>query len=153
MTYAAMRLQISQTVGLRAKLEIILDLIIEIMRSIRDFSVYHEITFGEILFFLYVFGRTLWYLVFGVESTFNYYFSERAWTLIFVGCSVVHLIAFFFKQTKIRAIVILFYAVIWMFLAFLAAIAQTKTPAFPGYIVFVLGSVYVAVRLWTDKKN
>lgn len=153
MTIAAMRLQLSQTIGLRAKLETIFDLLIEILRSVRDFSVFHGITFGEILFFLYVFGRTLWYLVVGVESTFNYYFSETTWMLIFVACSVVHLVAFFFKGTKFRAIVILFYAVIWTFLALLAAIAQVRTPAVPSYCVFALGSIYIAVRLWTDKKN
>lgn len=153
MTIATMRLQLAQSIGLRAKLETILDLLIEILRSVRDFSVFHEITFGEMLFFLYVFGRTLWYLVVGVESSFDYYFSEIAWTMIFVGCSVIHLIAFFFKRSRIRAVVILFYAVIWVFLAILAAIAQVRTPAVPTYCVSALGSVFIAVRLWMEAKK
>lgn len=153
MTFTTMKMQLTQTIGIKAKLEYILDLLIEILRSVRDYSVFHEITFGEILFFLYVFGRAAWYLSIGVEATFNYYFSERTWTFLFVAISVVHLGTFFLKETKIRAVIVLIYAMIWMFLAFLAAIAQTKTPAVPSYCVFALGSIYVAVRLWTEERK
>ena len=153
MNLAIMKMELTQTVGIKAKVEYALDLLIEILRSVRDYSVFHEINFGETLFFLYVLGRTLWYLTVGVESTFSYYLTEQTWTGVFLACSLFHFAAFFFKGTKIRASVILVYAVIWAFLALLAAIAQTKTPAVPGYSVFALGSVYVAVCLWTEKRD
>lgn len=148
-----MKLELSQSVGIKAKLESAIDLVLEILRSVRDFSVFHEITFGEILFFLYVFTRSIWYLCFGVSATFDYYFSDQTWVLIFIICSVAHFVSFFFESVRPRAAIVLIYAVIWVFLALLAAFGQTKTPAVPTYLVFALGSIYIAVRLWTEKRD
>lgn len=154
MTFQTMKLELQQTIGIRAKLAYILDLVIQILLELKDFSVFHVITFGEtILLGLTVF-RAVWYAFYGVSNggNFDYYFSELTWICIFAGCSLAHLGSFFSSNARLRCLIILIYAVIWTFLAILAFVAGTSAPAVPTFSVFSLASIYLAVRLWHEKK-
>lgn len=154
MTFQTMKMQLVQTVGLKAKAEYILDLIIQILLELKDFSVFHVITFGETILLALTIFRAVWYAFFGVSNggNYDYYFSEFTWIFIFVGCSLAHLGSFFFKNVRVRCVIILVYAVIWTFLGMLAFAAGTTAPAVPTFAVFALASIYLAVRLWHENK-
>lgn len=154
MTFQAMKMHLQQTIGLKAKLEHAIDLIIEILLELKDFSVFHGITFGETILFALTIFRAVWYAFLGVTNggNFDYYFSELTWICIFAGCGLAHLVCFFITNIRARCLVILTYAVIWTFLGILAFVARTTAPAVPTFAVFALASIYLAVRLWHEKK-
>lgn len=153
MTFQTMKMELQQSVGLKAKAEYILDLLIEILLALKDFTVFHKITFGEVILFGLTSFRAVWYVIFGVtNNNFDYYFSEFTWTSIFVICGVVHTFSFFLKTIYLRILIILTYAFIWAFLGFLAAFAKTSAPAVPTFAVFTFASIFLAVRLWHENK-
>ena len=154
MNFTIMKLELNQTIGIKPKLEYILDLLIDLLLQITDFVVFHSITFGELMLFSLSIFRAVWFLFYGVSNggNYDYYFSELTWTVIFCSISVVHFLSFFFQKVWVRFVVFLVYAFIWCFLMFLAWFAGTTAPAVPTFAVFTLGCLYLAVRLWYENK-
>jgi len=146
--------RIEQNLGIKARLEKILDAIIEAIVNIDDFVLIKHISLSEIALFVIAFGRALWFVAFGVKNAnYDYYFSEGFWTVIFLSLSATHLTGFFLKSLRVRIIALYGYAFVWCFLAILAGLSGTYAPALPTLVVFTLFSLILIVRLSREEKE
>lgn len=169
-----MKLQISQSIGLRQKCEQLLDVLIEFIVRVTDYVVVRHITLAELILFAFSGGRAVWFLFFGVSNAnFNLFFSDRVWTTYFLACNALHFAGFFFtgwyfkgfsrgwlkiaprlfKPQTIRTHALYANALAWGVLIFLAAWSQTSAPAVPAYVVLFGSTFFCIVRLERAKTD
>lgn len=120
--------------------------IVERIVAISDYFIFEKrISLSEGLLFLVAALRTPWFIFLGVnQPSYDYIFPDFTWILIFAGLSGAHFAAFFFKSLKFRCAVVCLYGSLWLFLAIIAGLNRTTSPAIPTLLPLAFASSFLA---------
>lgn len=147
-----LNIHLSQNIELKAKLEALVDALIDLIVRFNDYSILRHITLAEATLFLLAALRAIWFILFGVENAnYDYVLSDRIWTVLFSSSALLHFVGFFFKHLKIRIWSIYLYSFMWSFLMVLAVYSRTTAPDPPALAVLTGLSLIVIVRLKREK--
>ena len=148
MNLTMMKLELNQHVGIKAKVEYLLDVLTDAVVNVSDFLAYKHIKLSEGILFGLAFCRAIWFLFFGVENAnYGYFFPDWVWIIVFVTAAGIHSVGFFGKTCALRIVAAYFYTGIWGFLTVLAVLSKTSAPAVPTLGVLALISFLMIIRL------
>lgn len=130
------------------------DALIDIVISFTDyFIVEQHVTLSEAALFAIAITRAIWIPIFGVNNT-NYELlgGETIWFFIYLTLTISHMAAFFTRRVFIRFMVCCFHSFIWLFLSLIMLMSGSRSVAVPMLMVLMGLSVFIAVRLYRDKR-
>lgn len=149
-----MKIELSQQVGVKQKLEYLLDVFIEKIIDVGDFLFYKHVTLSEVILYGLALFRAIWFSIFGVENAnYEYFFPDWVWIVIFVLVTLIHTVGFFIARCSLRVISAYCYTFIWGFLTALAAYSGTNAPAVPTLSILSLLGFVMIIRLTREYKK
>lgn len=141
-----------QELGIRGRIEQLLDLFIDYLASIKEYLIYKHITLFEAFLFGQAVLRGIWLAIFGLGNTgFNYYFGPWFWIALYSLAAVIHGLGFFLGWFNARIAAMYLHGFLWLFLTVLAGVSGITVPAAPNFLLFTIFSLIVIVRLLREK--
>jgi hypothetical protein len=131
-----------------------LDALIDIVISFTDyFIVEQHVTLSEASLFAIAVTRTIWIIVFGVNSeNYEMLWGYETWFFIYLALTLAHVAAFFTRRVFLRFLVCCGHALIWSFLSITMLMTGSRSISIPMLAVLMGLSVFIAVRLYRDKR-
>lgn len=133
--------------------ERVVEALVDGIERINDFFITKKkVTLTETMIFWFAFSWTAWFVIKGVYVSDEPVY-RAIWVSLFAMMTIAHFVSFFFDDIIGRAYVACGYAFIWCFLAFLSAFTGSIAPALPTLLVFSMASVFIAVRLFRERRS
>lgn len=151
-----MKMQLLPELSVRARLENLLDILIERIIDITDYLCeIKRVTLSEWAAFLSNAGFTfsfVFYNVKGSSPVFDYIWNEAMWTAVFVLLFLCHVIGFYKNSVLTRYFVAVGYSMNWFVWSVITFYGQPHSPAWTVCATQMLVSIVLAVRL-KDESN